>query len=140
MAKGDIKLSQKFGVNPSMVVCPICGKDAGVVLHGRLPGDEQAPHKHNADEPCEDCILKIEEHKKLGFMFFIIADQYENLISEGKKPRSPWLFFLGYQVVRNESQVFECFKDVDLSKGCAFISEKVALELGLWPIKAVQNA
>lgn len=42
MGKG-ITLSKKYGLNPSMAVCPICGKAESVALLGHIKGDEEAP-------------------------------------------------------------------------------------------------
>ena len=39
----DVTLSKKHGLNPSMVVCPICGKAESVALLGHIKGDEEAP-------------------------------------------------------------------------------------------------
>lgn len=41
MGKG-VTLSKKHGLNPSMVVCPICGKAESVALLGHIKGDEEA--------------------------------------------------------------------------------------------------
>lgn len=40
MSKG-IRVSEKYGVNPSITICPICGKETGIALLGRLKGDEK---------------------------------------------------------------------------------------------------
>lgn len=42
MGKG-VTLSKKHGLNPSMAVCPICGKAESVALLGHIKGDEEAP-------------------------------------------------------------------------------------------------
>lgn len=42
MGKG-VTLSKKHGLNPSMTVCPICGKAEGIALLGHIKGDEEAP-------------------------------------------------------------------------------------------------
>lgn len=62
MAKGDIKLSPKFGVNPSMAVCFYCGQEKGdIVLPGRIrrkgtQEDVEAPRRAVwDDEPCAGC-------------------------------------------------------------------------------------
>lgn len=45
MSKG-IRLSEKHGVNPMLVVCELCGGDTGeIALLGRLRDDAEAPHK-----------------------------------------------------------------------------------------------
>ena len=52
-----ITLSKKHGLNPSMMICPICGKDVGIALFGRLKGDAEAP-KVIKSELCDDCKTK----------------------------------------------------------------------------------
>ena len=63
----SIKLSPKHGVNPSLTCCPICGKETGLALLGKLKGDVEAP-KHIYDtKPCDECSKIIEN----GGHFFI---------------------------------------------------------------------
>lgn len=61
MGKG-VTLSKKHGLNPSMAVCPICGKAESVALLGKLKGDEEAPRKIIGDL-CDDCISKLGNDK-----------------------------------------------------------------------------
>ena len=56
MSKG-ITLSPKHGVNPSIVICPICKKDTSIALFGRLKGDAEAP-KQIEGELCDECKKK----------------------------------------------------------------------------------
>src|SRR5438309_1259611 len=63
MSKG-IRLSQKHGVNPSVLVCPLCFRDTGVGLLGRLKDDAEAPRTMRDAEPCQEC----KEHLALGFL------------------------------------------------------------------------
>jgi hypothetical protein len=103
----DIKLSEKHGLNPSIAVCPICGKDVGVALFGELKDDEQAPKKVLANEICDECkeknpdkvyiveiddnqltgkyalidkTLLIEEYKDKD-LFYISKEEFEKLTS-----------------------------------------------------------
>jgi hypothetical protein len=41
--KDEIILSPKHGLNPSLLKCFACGKDAGIALLGELKNDEEAP-------------------------------------------------------------------------------------------------
>lgn len=65
-----IPLSRKHGVNPSLGVCFLCGEESGeIILPGRLPGDQKAPHtgvwhKH----PCPKCV----EWQKQGVIFISV--------------------------------------------------------------------
>lgn len=56
MSKGDIKLSPKHGVNPSMICCPICGEPVSIALLGKIENDKEAPKKIVGTELCEKCI------------------------------------------------------------------------------------
>lgn len=58
----NIILSEKHEVNPSITVCPICGKEIGIALLGKLKGDKEAPRKIIGDL-CDDCISKLGNDK-----------------------------------------------------------------------------
>lgn len=53
---GDLRLSKKHGVNPSVSICFWCGKDDAVILCGRLKGDVEAPRSCVFSyDPCPEC-------------------------------------------------------------------------------------
>lgn len=58
----NIRLSEKYGVNPSIIICPICGKEIGIALLGKLKGDKEAPRKI-IEDLCDDCISKLGNDK-----------------------------------------------------------------------------
>lgn len=58
----SIRLSEKHGVNPSITICPICGKETGIALLGKLKGDKEAPMRMLSD-PCDDCVSKLGDDK-----------------------------------------------------------------------------
>lgn len=52
----DLIISNKHGINPSLEVCYVCGKDVGVILFGALKGDVEAPRRACLNkEPCAEC-------------------------------------------------------------------------------------
>ena len=53
----DITLSPKHGLNPSIVICPICKRETSIALFGRLRGDAEAPMKVEG-ELCDECKKK----------------------------------------------------------------------------------
>lgn len=54
MKDEGILVSEKHGVNPSLLCCEVCGKEYGVALLGKLKNDEKAPMMiHNG--LCDDC-------------------------------------------------------------------------------------
>lgn len=67
-----IILSKKYGVNPSVEICHICGKEMGVALFGASYKDEngrtaEAHHKICMGDICDDCKNVIDN----GGIFFI---------------------------------------------------------------------
>lgn len=64
----SIELSEEHGLNPSLITCPICGKETAIALFGKLKGDVEAPKTVKGNELCDDCKKKyvtvIEMHKK----------------------------------------------------------------------------
>lgn len=60
MGKGDIILSKEHGVNPSITMCPVCGKETGIALLGKLKDDAKAP-PYMIGDPCDDCQKKFDE-------------------------------------------------------------------------------
>lgn len=42
MEDNSIQLSEKYGLNPSIEVCLLYGKDIGIILNGKLPNDIEA--------------------------------------------------------------------------------------------------
>lgn len=59
----SLKLSPKYGVNPSVIVCPICGKETGLAMLGKLKGDTEAPRTVAGDELCDSCKKEINDNK-----------------------------------------------------------------------------
>lgn len=52
-----IRLSEKHGLNPTIPICPFCGKEKNeIALLGKLPDDTKAPMYAIIDhEPCDEC-------------------------------------------------------------------------------------
>jgi len=66
-----ITLSEKHGVNSSLMLCYFCGEPSGVALLGRLPQDKEAPRQGVYDlEPCEKCRDLMKE----GIIFVQVKD------------------------------------------------------------------
>lgn len=59
----SIRLSEKYGVNPSMVTCFYCGEVTSIALMGKLPHDEEAPRQCCMSvEPCDKCKEKYKDY------------------------------------------------------------------------------
>ena len=79
-----IKVSEKYGINPSVDTCFICGKETNVVLLGTSYKDEngktaEAPRKVCTGQLCDDCQKVIDE----GGIFFIA-------IKDGESGNNPY--------------------------------------------------
>lgn len=68
----NIILSEKHGVNPSITVCPICGKEIGIALLGKLKGDKEAPRYIQGDI-CDECKARVVDNK--CFVISVCEDQ-----------------------------------------------------------------
>ena len=80
MGKG-IKISPKYGVNPTIPVCFWCGKQKNeIALMGRMKGDIEAPKNMVLDYvPCEEC----QNHMAMG-VAVLEASDHPN--TEGQPP------------------------------------------------------
>ena len=77
MSKGII-LSKKHGVNASILYCPVCGKDYGIALLGKLKNDAEAPKRVYGDL-CEDCAKFAKE-----YVFVLEAKELKPLVTTGR--------------------------------------------------------
>ena len=71
----SVKLSKKHGVNPSVLVCPLCYEEFGVALLGALKNDEEAPRRVLSNEFCDQCNELITTH-----LVIARADEAMNLL------------------------------------------------------------
>lgn len=83
-----IRVSPQHGLNPSIERCPICGKEMGIVLYGKLKDDVEAP-KYSEMSLCEDCrkqyitLLEANDNRKpTGRRMFIkreaVSERFRN--------------------------------------------------------------
>lgn len=120
----DIKISPKFGLNPTIPKCFYCGEDKNeLIIVGRLPDDQEAPKNAVWDkEPCDKCK---------GFMDVGII-----LIStrDGESGENPYR--TGGWCVVNERVVRDIIKDgkvldTILKKRVCFVPDTVWYLVGL---------
>lgn len=58
----SVTLSKKHGLNPSMVICPICSKEESVAILGYIKGDKEAPRYIQGDI-CDECKARVADNK-----------------------------------------------------------------------------
>jgi len=79
----NIKISDKHGVNPSIVNCFYCNEARDIALLGKLPGDEEAPHVLGVMdmEPCHNCVSCMEK----GVILISVKDGEPDKIESQKR-------------------------------------------------------
>lgn len=71
---GSIRLHPKFGLNPTMPVCIICGKEKGeIALLGASYRDQTPMHMIVGVEPCDTC-----REKYLGLGVLLVEGKGEH--------------------------------------------------------------
>ena len=108
MAKDDIILSKKHGVNPSMMICPICDETTGIALLGKLKGDAEAPRQILGTHPCKEC----EEKAGADKVYILSMDEDHNLHGYVLAPKSILTIDVGGCVIAMHKKEFdEVFAD-----------------------------
>lgn len=102
------RASEKYGINPSVDTCFICGKETNIVLFGTSYKDEngktaEAPRKVCTGQLCEDCQKVIDE----GGIFFIA-------IKDGESGNNPYR--TGQIIAIKEESVKSMFPDFPYKK------------------------
>lgn len=121
--KDSIRISQKHGINPSLMQCYVCLKDFGVALYGYLPGDVEAPRTVcGKDFVCPEC----QDWMKQGIILISVRD--------GESGENPYR--TGKWCVVKENAVKRMIQPDELLQGVllhrvAFIEDAVWNQLGL---------
>jgi hypothetical protein len=116
----SLRLSEKYGLNPSVLVCFICGKDSGVALLGNNGGRE-APRRMLDQRPCPECAEWMEQ----GVILISVREG-----SDEKNPHRTG----GWAVVKDEAvaRLFDAESAAHaLRKRVAFVSD------GAWKMLAL---
>jgi len=112
----SIKLHPKYGLNPSMNQCYVCGEADSILLLGRAY-KEEAPRMVCIDkEPCDKC----KELTKQGIIIIGVRD--------GEKGENPYR--TGEFFVIKESAFSKLFKDIPKNRIC-FMEQKCMKQVGL---------
>lgn len=97
--RNSIRLSEKHGVNPSLIVCFWCGDSTGVALAGRLAGDAKAPKNMYVDyEPCDKCKTQMSKGTLLMEVGSQPVHQGQTPMKQGNDkvyPSGRWLVLMG---------------------------------------------
>lgn len=130
MSKKDITLHQKYGLNPMIEKCEICGAETGciVLLGSRIKGE--APMKGSLrGSVCDTC----KEHIKIGIILIEVRD--------GESGENPYR--TGRQWVVTEDAITRMFDpqsaEQALKSRVAYIEEGAAKLLGLEKLKPTRG-
>ena len=130
----SLLLDEEHGVNPSVLVCFLCGKDDAILLAGRLPGGGEAPRsmthytvkgKRGAPDTkhthtCPDC----DKMREIGIMLIEVQD-------EDQYYRTGRLFVI------TEEAFNRVFTGLNVPNRAAFIPVSVVESLGIDKIDPV---
>jgi len=107
----NIRLSPKYGLNPSMSMCFLCGGEKNeIILPGLLKDDREAPKQAIWNkEPCEKCKSILD----VGVMFIEVRDD-----ESGNEP-----FRTGKIVGIREEAVFRMVPGYNLKERICYIEE-----------------
>lgn len=104
----SIRLSEKYGVNPTVQKCFWCGGDIGVALLGRLKGDAEAPRSAVLDYSlCNDCKKKREEYVQFIEAVHNPTSEGQPEIQEGVWPtgRNAWVKDRAVRNILNDKEL-----------------------------------
>lgn len=107
----SVRLSEKHGLNPSLVKCYFCGEDVAPL--GRLPGDAEAPRAGVHDmEPCDACASLMSR----GVLLISVRDEEIERINQAREEIPNPYRTGGWIVVRDEavSRIFNAEDAEDL--------------------------
>lgn len=127
-----ISVSQKHGVNPTLLVCPICRKETNDIgLLGKIKGDAEAPRYSIDNQPCEECAsclqqggtifietengqekLRLAEPKRTGRMIGISKEYAERIFNVAQLQLSQ-VFFIEQNIF--ETLFGEALKEREVS-------------------------
>lgn len=120
----NIRLSEKHGVNPSLILCGFCGEDSGIALMGKLPQDAEAPKRQvSIERPCQKCETAM---KSKVFLVMITDDSVGSANPTLKGISVTVEDWVIRELVTDEALI----KNV-LSKRFAFIPETDWIEIGI---------
>ncbi len=89
---GNIRLHKKYGLNPAIPKCFVCGKDKNKILLLGAGCKEEAPKNQCFDkEPCDKC----QEYMKNGTILISVRDGEDNVNNPYRTG--------GWCVVKNEA-------------------------------------
>lgn len=113
MKDGSIRVHPKYGLNPTVLQCYVCGEDKGVALLGAAYKGE-APRTMCVDkEPCDKC----KEYMKQGSILIEVRD--------GEKGEDPFRTG-GFWVLKKEAA-----ERLGITAPVAFIQQTIAWSIGL---------
>lgn len=119
-----IPISERHGVNPSVMLCFYCNKPYGVALLGRLPKDAEAPREGVFETaPCNECAAFMRQ----GVILISVSE------SKTTNVNNPWRSG-GWCVVRDsaiERMFDEPMRGQVLKARVAFVEDEAWDKIGL---------
>ena len=118
----SIRISPKYGVNPTIPICFFCGEEKSeIALLGKIGGkgkDLEAPRHALLDyEPCEECLKKMATGITLVEVSNTPVSANQPPIAENAYPTGNW-WVVTEDFIRNNIQPVELAEQVILHRKC----------------------
>lgn len=123
MPSKSIKISPKYGVNPTIPVCFFCGEEKQeIALLGKLKGDVEAPHRMCLDyEPCEKC-------KQIFAQSILLIGVVTSPLPDNRPPIQENLYPTGSYMLVTESFIERFLADDTKTKEHVLTTRKLFLD------------
>jgi hypothetical protein len=121
----NIRLSPKYGVNPSVQICFFCKESMGLALLGKLPDDTKAPREIILSyDPCDSC-------KEIFSKGVLLIEVNDKPYVEGQSPIQNGAYPNGSHWVISTDCAKKLFEKENIESTVALISPETAKRLGL---------
>jgi len=118
MSKKSLTLHPEHGLNPSVSLCYVCGRDKEIILFGKNMKEKAPRQAHYDKTPCEDCQKVLNN----GIMLIEVKDG-EQEKANNEPYRTGYIVGLSLKAGKN------LFPDADLSKHRIFFIEESQLKI-----------
>lgn len=126
-----MRISKDFGLNPSIEICPVCGKEGAIALFGDHIKTE-APVKHHAASPCQSCKDRDKRYlaeSEDNFILYIVDDLYQSHEMDRNPP--PFWLYLKASYYTDLDTVKRAFTGIDFTRGAACLTVSTARAVGI---------
>lgn len=132
MSESYVNVDPKHGLNPTCIVCYVCGESHSIALVGseskKIFGTEEAPRESMDGSICESCTAILDQ----GGVFFIEVNDGETDQQNPNRTGRLWgITREGAERIVNDKTL--------LDKGLVWIEESIAKQIGFHEYREEDN-